>query len=49
MRTQAVLVCQECKEENYNFTRNKKVQLERMEVNKYCPRDKKHTLHKEKK
>ncbi|CAM4195887.1 50S ribosomal protein L33 [Erysipelothrix inopinata] len=49
MRTQVILKCAECGEENYYTSRNKKVQLERMEVTKYCPRDKKHTLHKEKK
>ncbi|AGN24167.1 50S ribosomal protein L33 [Erysipelothrix rhusiopathiae SY1027] len=48
MRTQAILVCTECGEENYHTSRNKKVQLERMEVTKYCPRERKHTLHKEK-
>ena len=48
-RAQAILKCTECGEENYYTSRNKKVQLERMEINKYCPRDRKHTLHKEKK
>lgn len=49
MRHQVILKCTECGEENYITTRNRKVQLERMEVVKYCPRERKHVLHREKK
>ncbi len=41
--------CSECGEENYLGTRNKKKHPEKMEINKYCPRCKKVTVHKEKK
>ena len=42
-----ILACEECKRRNYTTTKNKKTLKERMEINKYCPWDKKHTLHKE--
>ena len=42
-----VLACEECKERNYTTTKNKKTNKERMELNKYCPTCKKHTVHKE--
>ena len=41
--------CAECSEENYIGTRNKRKNPERMEINKYCPRCNKKTVHKEKK
>ena len=44
MRENIILKCTECGEENYINTKNK-----RMEVNKYCPRCNKKTVHKEKK
>lgn len=40
------LACEECKRRNYTTERNKK-KTEKLEVQKYCPWDKKHTLHKE--
>lgn len=48
MRHQAILKCTSCGEENYNTTRNKSIHPDRMEVVKYCPRERKHVLHKEK-
>ena len=42
-----VLACEECKNRNYTTTKNKKHNPDRMELKKYCPFDKKHTLHKE--
>ncbi len=42
-----VLACEECKNRNYTTTKNKKHNPDRMELMKYCPFDKKHTLHKE--
>ena len=41
------LECTECKSINYHSHKNKKVLKERMEINKYCSKCKKHTLHKE--
>ena len=43
------LKCTECGEENYINTKNKRNHPDRMEVNKYCPRCNKKTVHKEKK
>ena len=43
------MVCSECKSENYRDERNVKNTTERLELNRYCPKDRKHTLHKEKK
>ena len=48
-RVSFLLKCTECGEENYLTSKNKKKHPDRMELNKYCPRCKKVTLHKEKK
>jgi len=42
-----VLACEDCKERNYTTVKNKKTSKERMELSKYCPSCKKHTVHKE--
>ncbi len=47
MRTNITLVCTECKERNYDTSKNKKNDPDRMEIKKYCSRCKKHTVHKE--
>ena len=47
MRVKVMLACQECKQRNYNTTKNKKNDPERIEMQKYCKFCKKHTLHKE--
>lgn len=49
MREKITLVCQECKRRNYSLTKNKKLHSEKLEVKKFCPFDRKHTLHKESK
>jgi large subunit ribosomal protein L33 len=49
MRTLVKLVCTECGDENYHTTKNKKTTPNRLEMKKYCPRLRKHTLHREKK
>lgn len=49
MRDLVKLVCEECKSENYYTDKNKKLNPERIEFKKYCPKCKKHTIHKEKK
>lgn len=46
-RTKITLACTECKERNYATTKNKKANPERIEINKFCSRCGKHTLHKE--
>ncbi len=41
------LVCSVCKRQNYVSERNKLNTTEKVKLNKYCPRCKKHTEHKE--
>ena len=47
MRVKITLVCSECKQRNYDSTKNKKNDPDRLELNKYCRFCRKHTLHKE--
>ena len=49
MRTKITLQCIECKENNYDSMKEKKNNPERLELKKFCPRCRKHTVHKEKK
>jgi len=46
-RDLAILACTECKRKNYTTTRNKKTMTERVELKKYCPHDRRHTVHRE--
>ena len=47
MRVNIILACTECKRRNYSTRKNKKNTTGRLEMKKYCPWDKKHTLHRE--
>lgn len=47
VRTRITLACTECKQRNYNMTKDKKTHPDRMETKKYCKFCKSHTLHKE--
>lgn len=47
MRENIILECTECKERNYLTTKNKRNNPDRLEKNKYCPRCRKVTLHRE--
>jgi len=47
MREKITLACTETGDRNYTTTKNKKTHPERLEMMKYCPRLRKHTLHKE--
>ena len=49
MRVKITLVCSECKQRNYDTTKNKKNDPERIELTKYCRFCRKHTPHKESK
>ncbi|WP_027721465.1 50S ribosomal protein L33 [Maridesulfovibrio zosterae] len=49
MRVKVQMQCTECKRRNYSTMKNKKNTTGRIELMKYCPFDKKHTLHKENK
>ena len=47
VRTRITLACTECKQRNYNMTKDKKTHPDRMETKKYCKFCRKHTTHKE--
>ena len=47
MRVKITLRCNECKQRNYNTVKNKKNDPDRLEMNKYCPFCRKHTVHSE--
>ena len=47
VRTKITLACTECKQRNYNMTKDKKTHPDRMDTKKYCRFCKTHTLHKE--
>lgn len=47
MRDNITLECTECKEKNYITKKNKRNNPDRIELMKYCPRDRKQTLHRE--
>ena len=47
VRVRITLACTECKQRNYNMTKEKKNHPERMETKKYCRFCKTHTMHKE--
>ena len=47
-RNVQTLACSECKDKNYHYQAGKKrADKVKVEVPKYCPKCKKHTLHKE--
>ena len=41
------LACTDCRERTYNSEKNRRNDSGRMELNKFCPRCRKHTLHRE--
>ncbi len=47
VRVKITLACTECKQRNYNMTKDKKAHPDRMETKKYCRFCRTHTLHKE--
>jgi len=49
MRVKMQLRCEECKEKNYATTKNRKNTPSKLELNKFCSRCGKHTVHKESK
>jgi len=49
VREGILLVCSECKNQNYSVDKNKKLHPDRFEIKKYCKHCQKKTLHKEKK
>ncbi|MGL0747209.1 MULTISPECIES: 50S ribosomal protein L33 [Secundilactobacillus] len=47
MRVHITLECTECGEQNYLSSKNRRNNPDRVELKKYCPRQRKVTLHKE--
>ncbi|MTI80721.1 MAG: 50S ribosomal protein L33 [Firmicutes bacterium] len=47
MRVGVTLACTDCKRRNYTTTKSKKNDPNRIEMKKYCPFCKTHTMHKE--
>ena len=47
VRPVLILACNDCKERNYVTEKNRRNDANRLELNKYCPRCRKHTLHRE--
>ncbi len=46
-RIRVVLACTECRERNYHTEKNRRNDPGRLELRKYCPRCRRHTLHRE--
>jgi len=47
VRPKITLACVECKERNYITKKNRRNNPDRLEMKKYCPRDNRHTVHRE--
>ncbi len=47
MRVIITLACTECKRRNYSTKKNKRNDPDRVELKKYCPWCRSHTLHRE--
>ena len=47
VRVIVTLECTECKRRNYTTQKNKREHKDRMELKKYCPFERKHTVHRE--
>ncbi len=46
-RERIILACEECKRRNYYTKKNKSNTKDKLEIKKYCPFCKKHTVHRE--
>jgi large subunit ribosomal protein L33 len=47
IRPVLTLECTSCKEHNYVTTKNRRTTTDRLELQKFCKRERKHTLHRE--
>jgi len=41
------LACSQCKERNYTTVKNRRNDTQRLELKKYCPRCRLHSMHRE--
>ena len=46
-RVHITLACSECRERTYHSSKNKRNDSNRLELRKFCPRCRKHQLHRE--
>ena len=46
-RVHITLACSECRERTYHSSKNKRNDTNRLELRKYCPRCRKHLMHRE--
>ena len=46
-RVHITLACSECRERTYHSSKNKRKDSNRLELRKFCPRCRKHQLHRE--
>jgi large subunit ribosomal protein L33 len=46
-RTVTTMACTICGQRNYSTSKNKKNNPERLELRKFCPTDRVHTVHRE--
>jgi len=46
-RETITLACVDCGDRNYTTTKNRRTATGKLELKKYCKRERKHTLHKE--
>ncbi len=47
IRPVIILACNECKERNYVTEKNRRNDPNRLELKKYCPRCRRHVMHRE--
>jgi large subunit ribosomal protein L33 len=47
VRPKITMACTECKERNYITRKNRRNDPDRLELKKFCPRDRRHTVHRE--
>ncbi|MCL6632901.1 MAG: 50S ribosomal protein L33 [Alicyclobacillus herbarius] len=47
MRVVITMACTDCKQRNYTTVKNKKNDPDRLELRKFCPYCKSHTVHRE--
>ncbi len=47
VRPKITLACQECKRRNYITRKNRRNDPDRLELKKFCSRDRRHTVHRE--
>ncbi len=47
VRPKITQACQECKNRNNITRKNRRNDPDRLELKKYCPKDKRHTVHRE--